>query len=90
MKNLFILLLLAVACFYWFENNSNRSGLENAKKEIQQLTQERDQAMQKLKQFGYTSLQSTSSGQTNWFQQHLQEKSALDQTNSRGQSSGHH
>jgi len=90
MKNLFILLLLAAACYYWFENNSNRSELENAKKQSQQLIQERDQAMQKLGHLGNTPPQTTSTEKPIWFQQRLQEKSALDQSNSRGQSSGHH
>ena len=90
MKNLLLLFLLAVACYYWFENNSSRSELEIAKKQIEQLTQERDQAMQKLGHPGITPQQSASKRESNWFQQRLQEKSALDQSNSRGQSSNHH
>jgi len=90
MKTLVALFLFALACYYWHDDNSNRSDLENAKKQIQQLTQERDQAMQQLKQFGYTSPQPAATGQANWFQKHLQEKSALDRSNSRGQPSGRH
>jgi len=90
MKNLFILVLFALGGFYWYDDNSNRNELESARKQIQQLTQERDQATQKQKQSGSASPQPTSAGKPDWFQKHLQEKSALDATNSRGQSSGHH
>jgi len=85
-----VLLLFALACFYWYEDNSNRRELESAKILIQQLTQERDQAIQQLKQPGHASPQPSSTGQTDWFQKRLQEKSALDLSNSRGQPSGRH
>ena len=89
MKNLFILFILALGVFYWYDDNSNRSDLESAKKQIQQLTQERDQAMQKLGRPSNTSPQPVPTAEANWFQKRLQEKSVLDQSNSRGKSSGH-
>jgi len=90
MKNLFIVFLLALGGWYMYDANSTRSDLESAKKQIEQLTQERDQAIQKLKQPGSASPQTSSTGQTNWFQQRLQQKSPLDQPKSRGQLSGPH
>ena len=88
MKNLFIVFLLALGGFYMYDANTNRKELESARMQIQQLTQERDQAAQKLKQLGYAPQQASSSETTNWFQKRLQEKSALDPTNSSGKS-GH-
>ncbi len=84
MKNLFVVVLIALGAFYMYDANSNRKELESARMQIQQITQERDQAVQKLKQFGYAPPQSSSSETTNWFQKRLQEKSALEKSNSRG------
>ena len=90
MKTLFTLLLLAAACFYWFDARSNRRDLEDAKKQIQVLTLERDQAVQKLKQFSGPSRQAATTGETNWFQQRLDEKSALDSSPGKKPSPGKH
>ncbi|MEI6491086.1 MAG: hypothetical protein WCO94_00955 [Verrucomicrobiota bacterium] len=85
MKTVFLLFILALGFFYWYDDMSNRRELESAKKQIEQLTKERDQAVQKLGKGARSPAQ-----EENWFQKRLQEKSELDQSSSRGQSTGHH
>ena len=85
MKTFALLFILALGIFYWYDDMSNRRDLESAKKQIEQLTQERDQAVQKLGKVAHTPKQPAAAPEANWFQKRLQEKSALDQSNSRGQ-----
>jgi hypothetical protein len=90
MKTVFLLFTLALGFYFWYDDMSNRRELESAKKQIEQLTQERDQAVKKLGKGAHVPGKSGPAQEENWFQKRLQEKSELDQSSSRGQSTGHH
>jgi len=89
MKILLSLALIAIAGFFWFDDNSNRNNLENANKQIKQLTQERDQAIQKLRRHINPTAQTTSAQPPDWIQEHMKEKSSLDTSHTNLQSKAH-
>ena len=89
MKSLIIVLIIAGAGYLWYDDNSNRRELVEAKAQITKLARERDMAMQILKEHNYSTPQAGMAHPPDWFQKRLKEKSPLNATNTSNQLGNH-